>query len=89
MNGSSPFASPSVNNIPLDPPPDPSIDPAGYLRSLHSVRERSRIIHEKAKRNHLIHFDVDHTKFEDTAAYVVSIIKVNIHLSLEDTTTSS
>ena len=40
------------------------------------MRERSKKILELAKRNHLRHFDVDMTKFAETAYYVVSIIKV-------------
>lgn len=41
------------------------------------MRERSNIILNKAKQNQLNHFDVDMSKFEATASYVVSIIKVN------------
>lgn len=44
------------------------------------MRERSRLVLEKAKKNQLKHFDVDMTKFGDTASYVVSIIKVCIIL---------
>ena len=63
-----------TNTIPK--PPDPSVDPAAYLKSVYAVRERSRLVFEKARRNQLHHFRVDMTKFPDTAAYVVSIIKV-------------
>lgn len=63
-------------NIPLPKAPDPNIDPAGYLRSIYAVRERSQLVMEKAKRNQLRHFHVDMTKFRDTAKFVVSIIKV-------------
>ncbi|KAI9803919.1 MAG: hypothetical protein M1825_001799 [Sarcosagium campestre] len=56
-------------------PVDPSIDPAGYLRSINAVRDRSRFVFEKALRNELLHFTVDMSKFSETAAYVVSIIK--------------
>lgn len=76
MNGNSSFPPLSTTNITLPPPPDPAQDPAAYLRSIHAVRERSRIVHEIAKRNALTHFDVDPTKFGETAAYIVSIIKV-------------
>lgn len=76
MNGFSQFPSPSTTNVTLPPPPDPNVEPAAYLKSIHAVRERSRLVHEKAKRNQLTHFDVDLTKFSETAAYVVSIIKV-------------
>ncbi|KAJ9639891.1 hypothetical protein H2199_006124 [Coniosporium tulheliwenetii] len=62
-------------DIPLPKAPDPALDPAGYLRSIYSVRERSRLVLEKAKKNQLKHFTVDMSKFQDTAAYVVSIIK--------------
>lgn len=59
-------------------PIDPSVDPAGYLRSIHSVRARTRFISEKAKRNRLVHFNVDMQKFAETAAYVASIVKVSL-----------
>ncbi|KAI4195219.1 MAG: hypothetical protein LQ346_003496 [Caloplaca aetnensis] len=75
MNGFSQLASPSTPNVILPPPPDPNIEPAAYLRSVYAVRERSKLVHEKAKNNQLNHFDVDLTKFNETAAYVVSIIK--------------
>ena len=57
-------------------PPDPNEDPAGYLRSIYAVRERSRLVLELAKKNQLQHFNVDMSKFSDTAKFVVSIIKV-------------
>ncbi|KAL8628028.1 hypothetical protein Q9189_006279 [Teloschistes chrysophthalmus] len=75
MNGSSAALPPPTFNAPLPPPPDPNHDPAAYLRSIYAVRERSKYVHDKAKRNQLVHFDVDSSKFEETAAYVVSIIK--------------
>ncbi|KAJ5796923.1 uncharacterized protein N7518_005463 [Penicillium psychrosexuale] len=65
----------SIPELPIARPPDPALDPAAYLRSIHAVRERSNIILEKAKKNQLHHFDVDMSKFEATASYVVSIIK--------------
>ncbi|KAI4236583.1 MAG: hypothetical protein L6R40_006139 [Gallowayella cf. fulva] len=74
-NHSSSFPTPSPANVALPPPPDPAVDPAAYLRSIHAVRDRSRLIHQRAKRNQLHHFDVDPTKFGETAAYIVSIIK--------------
>lgn len=61
----------------LPQPADPSKDPAGYLRSIHAVREQSQIVLAKAKRNELTNFRVDMSKLNDTAAYVTSIIKVN------------
>lgn len=70
------MAKPQIPDIPLPRAPDPALDPAGYLRSVHAVRERSRLVLDKAKKNQLKHFTVDMTKFNDTAAYVVSIIKV-------------
>ncbi|KAI9676334.1 MAG: hypothetical protein M1817_000491 [Caeruleum heppii] len=65
----------SLLEITLPRPPDPAIDPAGYLRSIYAVRERSRWVLNRAKRNALSHFVVDMSKFAETAAYVVSIIK--------------
>ncbi|KAL9125560.1 MAG: hypothetical protein Q9217_005251 [Psora testacea] len=74
VNGSS-FSSPSVPDVSLPSPPDPTHDPAAYLRSIYSVRERTRLVYQRAKSNQLNHFDVDRSKFRDTADYVVSIIK--------------
>ncbi|KAI9887385.1 MAG: hypothetical protein M1823_000810 [Watsoniomyces obsoletus] len=56
-------------------PIDPAVDPAGYLRGIHAVRERSQLVFQKARKNELVHFNVDLDKFAETAAYVVSIIK--------------
>lgn len=67
----------SIPEMPIAKPPDPALDPAAYLRSIHAVRERANIILDAAKRNQLNHFDVDMSKFKATAQYVVSIIKVN------------
>ncbi|KAB2578132.1 Uracil catabolism protein 4 [Lasiodiplodia theobromae] len=69
------MSKPQIPDIPLPKAPDPALDPAGYLRSIHAVRDRSRLVLDKAKKNQLKHFTVDMTKFNDTAAYVVSIIK--------------
>lgn len=69
----------SIPSVPLPRAPDPQVDPAAYLRSIYAVRERTRLVLEKAKRNQLRHFTVDMSKFPDTAAYVVSIIKVYFH----------
>ena len=66
-------STPSDMEIPE--PPDPEQKPAAYLRSIHAVRERSTVVLKKAKNNQLNHFDVDLSKFSDTADYVVSIIK--------------
>ena len=76
MNGH-PMSPAPIPHVDIPKPPDPAIDPAAYLRSIHAVRERSQLVYEKAKRNRLNHFDVDLSKFADTAAYVVSIIKVS------------
>lgn len=73
---SNPAQNASIPDIPLPRAPDPNLDPAGYLRSIYAVRERSRLVLDKAKRNQLRHFNVDMSKFSDTANYVVAIIKV-------------
>ena len=65
----------AIPQIDIPKPPDPTEKPAEYLRSIHAVRERSRIVLQKAKANQLNHFDVDLSKFSDTAEYVVSMIK--------------
>ncbi|KUI52693.1 Uracil catabolism protein 4 [Cytospora mali] len=67
--------SPQVPKIDLPKPPDPDLDPAGYLKSLGSVRERSRVITSKALKNELNHFDVDMQKFPEVVSFVASIIK--------------
>jgi hypothetical protein len=68
----------TIPHVALPKAPDPNVDPVAYLRSIYSVRERSRIVMEKARNNQLRHFSVDMAKFADTAKYVVSIIKVDI-----------
>ncbi len=74
------FASAALGNnmpdIPVPEPPDPRSKPAAYLRSIHAVRQRTRLVLDEAKSNALYHFDVDMSKFKDTADYVVAIIKV-------------
>lgn len=72
----SPSQNSSMPDVPLPRAPDPNVDPAGYLRSIYAVRERSRLVLDKGKRNQLRHFNVDMSKFPDTAHYIVSIIKV-------------
>lgn len=67
---------PEIPQIPVPNAPDPHIDPAGYLRSIQSVRERCAVIAGKAKNNELEHFDVDMAKFKDTTSFVTSVIKV-------------
>ena len=74
---SNPAQNATLPDIPLPKAPDPNIDPAAYLRSIYAVRERSRLVMEKARRNQLRHFQVDMSKFADTAKFVVSIIKVH------------
>lgn len=61
--------------VDLPRPPDPQLDPAGYLRSLNAVRERCSIVTDKALRNELRHFDVDMRKFSDVVMFVANIIK--------------
>ncbi|KAF2448639.1 DUF1688-domain-containing protein [Karstenula rhodostoma CBS 690.94] len=65
----------SFPDVPLPRAPDPTLDPAAYLRSIYAVRERTRLVLEKARKNQLKHFTVDMDKFQDTATYVVAIIK--------------
>ena len=70
------FGSLRLPNVTIAKAPNPSVDPVAYLKSIFAVRERSQLVFAKAKRNSLLHFDVDMSKFADTATYVVSIIKV-------------
>jgi len=37
---------------------------------------------EKAKRDELLHFNVDMSKFKDTTSFVVSIIKVCMNMGI-------
>lgn len=62
----------------VNEPLDPGVDPVAYLRSIKAVRERTRLVLEKAKLNQLTHFVVNLGKFTDTADYVTSIIKVSL-----------
>ena len=72
-----PFSPTSFPRIDIPRPPDPQLDPAGYLRSLGAVRERCKIITDKALRDDLRHFDVDMQKFADVVIFVANIIKVS------------
>ena len=74
--GKNGLSKPTLPDIPIPRAPDPQSNPAGYLRSIYAVRDRSKIVLEKAKKNQLKHFTVDMSKFHDTVSYVVSIIKV-------------
>jgi hypothetical protein len=67
----------SLSHVPLPRAPDPALNPAAYLRSIYAVRERSKYVFELAKRGKSKHFDVDMTKFADTARFVVSIVNVS------------
>ena len=69
------FGSLPLPSVALPKAPDPNVDPAAYLRSIFAVRERTRLIYQRARRNQLTHFNVDMTKFVETAGYVVSIVK--------------
>jgi hypothetical protein len=68
----------TMPEVSIPDPPDPRSKPAAYLRSIHAVRDRSRLVLEEAKVNALNHFDVDISKFKDTADYVIAIIKARI-----------
>ena len=76
FSNASPAANASIPDIPLPRAPDPNVNPAAYLRSIYAVRERSKIIMALARKNQLRHFNVDMSRFPETAQYVVSIIKV-------------
>lgn len=78
-----PHLSPSALDVSLPPPPDPALDPAAYLKSIDAVRARCGLVYQRAKRNQLAHFDVDSSKFRDTAAYLVSIIKVRYSTNMQ------
>ena len=73
--------SPSALDVTLPAAPDPALDPAAYLSSVWAVRARCQLVYQRAKKNQLAHFDVDGSKFGETAKYLVSIIKVSQPLS--------
>jgi hypothetical protein len=64
-------------SVAMPRPPDPQLDPAGYLRSLGAVRERCKIVTAKAYRDELRHFTVDMRKFPDVVSFVSNIIKAS------------
>ncbi|VBB75783.1 Putative protein similar to C1002.18 of Schizosaccharomyces pombe [Podospora comata] len=66
---------PTLPKVDMPRPPDPQLDPAGYLRSLSAVRERCQMLWSKALKNDLRHFDVDMRKFPDVVSFVANIIK--------------
>ncbi|KAK0652585.1 hypothetical protein B0T16DRAFT_427009 [Cercophora newfieldiana] len=70
-----PFSPGPGPKIEMPRQPDPQLDPAGYLRSLGAVRQRSKIVTDKALKNELHHFDVDMNKFSDVVTFVANIIK--------------
>lgn len=72
----SPMSPVKLPKVDLPRPPDPQLDPVGYLRSLGAVRERSKIIVDKAMRNELNHFDVDLQRLPDVVTFVSGLIKV-------------
>jgi hypothetical protein len=74
LSPKTPFKMPKVD---LPRPPDPQLDPAGYLKCLPAVRERSKIIFDKAMRDELNHFDVDMSKLPDVVSFVSGLIKVS------------
>lgn len=71
----SPMSPVKLPKVDLPRPPDPQLDPVGYLRSLGAVRERCSIILDKATRNELNHFDVDLDKLPDVVNFVAGLIK--------------
>lgn len=76
MTPLSPMSPLKLPKVDLPRPPDPQLDPAGYLRSLGAVRERSRLVMDKLLANQLRHFDVDLSKLADVVTFVSGLIKV-------------
>ncbi|KAM4066552.1 uracil catabolism protein 4 [Hirsutella rhossiliensis] len=71
----SPMSPVKLPKVDLPRPPDPQLDPTGYLRSLGAVRDRSRLVMDKLLANQLHHFDVDLTKLADVVTFVSGLIK--------------
>ncbi|KAL7791441.1 hypothetical protein V8C37DRAFT_157120 [Trichoderma ceciliae] len=80
----SPMPSVKIPKIDLPRPPDPQLDPAGYLRHLGAVRERAKALLEKAEENKLVHFDVDMNKFPDVVTFVAGLIKRDHEAPFQD-----
>ncbi|UKZ46044.1 hypothetical protein TrVGV298_000241 [Trichoderma virens] len=80
----SPMPSIKIPKIDLPRPPDPQLDPAGYLRSLTAVRERAKVVLDKAQQNDLVHFDVDMNKFPDVVTFVSGLIKRDYEAPFQD-----
>ena len=72
----SPKSPPKLPKVDLPRPPDPQLDPAGYLRSIGAVRDRSKVVLAKALHNDLKHFDVDLDRMPDVVSFVSQLIKV-------------
>jgi len=60
----------------LPSPPNPSIDPEGYLTCLQAVRQRSQLVYDRVRNGKGTCFTMDPTKIDDVIRYVVGIIKV-------------
>ncbi|RDA87606.1 hypothetical protein CP532_3966 [Ophiocordyceps camponoti-leonardi (nom. inval.)] len=71
----SPMSPVKLPKVDLPRPPDPQLDPAGYLRSLGAVRERSGLLMQRALNDKLDHFNVDLSKLPDVVAFVSRLIK--------------
>jgi hypothetical protein len=67
------FSKPSTQ---LPPPPDPKVDPEGYLTSLQAVRQRSQLVYENVRRGQGKCFTLDPGQLDHVIKYVVGIIKV-------------
>lgn len=74
----SPLPSLKIPKLDLPRPPDPALDPAGYLRSLGAIRDRAKVLLEKAEDDELVHFDVDMNKFPNVVTFVSGLIKVRL-----------
>ncbi|RCI11369.1 hypothetical protein L249_7661 [Ophiocordyceps polyrhachis-furcata BCC 54312] len=71
----SPMSPVKLPKVDLPRPPDPQLDPAGYLRSLGAVRERCGLLMQRALNDKLDHFNVDLSKLPDVVAFVSRLIK--------------
>ncbi|CCG83146.1 Conserved fungal protein [Taphrina deformans PYCC 5710] len=63
----------AIPELPAPRPIDPNVDPVAYLKSLHSIRERSQKVY--AQRHRLQHFDFHEGNIQNVVKFVLSIIK--------------